>query len=230
MKKRSVWGLAVVLCVLSLAWAFGEGFMMRAVRVTMEGDAERIVQHLFPKAEFESVETLPTEEKFKEIHPRDMVVKMSGGLTVTLRLTGKVHRKNTGGLPYTIEVIDVSNVKGVRGKKKLAVLPDGAKKALADLKDVVKEKVSQVALNAYVSEKVESVLIGEFEGKHDERVGTATVKMSGGIQVVLSVRAGYKFDPKSNKIVSHVAGFEKAVYTKNGVADIPKNPIELIKK
>lgn len=223
--------LAVMMVAGMVLGAVDEDFMMMAVRRTMEGDAERIAKHMFPKQEFNSVKTLPPEVKMKEIHPRKMVIKMSLGAKIEFMLTGRVNRKNTGGLPYTIEVLRVSNVKCINTKlKNKPILPDGAGQALQDVVGLVTEEAKKAALAAYPGEKVESVSKPKLDGLHDRRTGALTVKMSNGIQIDLDVVCGYMFDPKTNNIKPEFVGFEKATYKKGGVKDTPKKAIELIEE
>ena len=206
----------------------GEDFMMRAVRDTMEGDVKGYVKHMFPKEDVVSVVTLPASEKFKDVHPRRMVVTMTNDLKVELTVTGRVNRQNTGGLPYTIEVISVSDIRCFRKDK--PVLPDGAVKALADLKEAAVEAARKAAMEAYPDEKVESASATEFVGEHDRRTGRVTVNLTGGVKVEVEVVGGYAYDPRTNTIKTEIAGFTSATCTKNGKADVPAKAIPLIEK
>ncbi len=233
MKKWLSWMIGAGLAMAAAAGtaAVAEDFMMMAVRRTMEGDAERIAKHLFPRQDFVSVKTLPADVAMKEIHPRRMVVMMTEGVKIELMLTGKVHRKNTGGRPYTIEVVRVSDIKCTNIKmKNMPLLPEGAAKALEELPALIVEEARKAALIAYPDEKVESVTTPKLQGKDDRRTGAVTVRMSQGIQVDLEGVGGYVFDPKTNNIKPEWAGFTQAAYTRNGQKDTPTKTIDLVEK
>jgi hypothetical protein len=202
--------------------------MMKAVRDTIEGDAKGFASGMFPKDSVISVVTAPTEEKFKDIHPRKMTITLDNDLKVDLTVTGKVNRKDTGGLPYTVEVVKVSNLQCVRKGK--AVLPEGAEQALKDAKDLTGEEAKKAAQAAYPGEKLESVTVSDLAGPHDRRAATAAVSMSNGVKVDLSTVGGYRYDPKAHRIEPEFVGFDKATCTRNGQPDTPATPIKLMGK
>ncbi|MCX7803613.1 MAG: hypothetical protein N3A38_00345 [Planctomycetota bacterium] len=217
----------------TLAWlAFcgagiaGEDFMTRAVRDTIEGDARGYVRHMFPKEEVVSLETLPTAEKFKDIHTRKIAVGMTNDVKVEMTITARVNRQNTGGLPYTIEVLKVSDLKCFRQGK--PALPEGAAKALEEAKEAVGEAARKAALDAYPGEKVESSSVSDPAGEHDRRSYKAAVVMTNGIKVEMDVVAGYAYDPKTNTIKAEVVGFARVSCTKDGKPDTPANPVKTI--
>ena len=208
------------------AGASAEDFMTRAVRDTIEGDARGYVKHMFPKEDVVSLETLPATEKVKDIHTRKIAVKMTNDVQVDMTIVARVNRQNTGGLPYTIEVLKVSDLKCFRLGK--PALPEGAAKALEQAKEAVGEAARKAAAEAYPGEKVESSSVSDPAGEHDRRSYKAAVSMTNGIKIEMDAAAGYAFDPKTNTIKAEVAGFTAVSCTKNGKPDTPANPIRTL--